>query len=96
MCIRDSGQTIRIPMPPLTEERRRDLTKVAGSYSENAKIAVRNVRRDAMETLKKAEKDGMSEDERKAHESDTQKATDDVIAEIEKALAAKSAEIMQV
>ena len=90
------GQTIRIPMPPLTEERRKDLTKVAGTYSENAKIAVRNVRRDAMETLKKAEKDGMSEDERKAHEDDVQKATDAVIAEIESALATKSAEIMQV
>jgi len=90
------GQTIRIPMPPLTEERRKDLTKVAGTYSENAKIAVRNVRRDAMETLKKAEKDGMSEDERKAHESDTQKATDAVIAEIESNLEVKTAEIMKV
>ena len=90
------GQTIRIPMPPLTEERRKDLTKVAGTYSENAKIAVRNVRRDAMETLKKAEKDGMSEDERKAHEGDVQKATDAVIGEIESALDTKSAEIMQV
>ena len=90
------GQTIRIPMPPLTEERRRDLSKVAGTYSENAKVAVRNVRRDAMETLKKAEKDGMSEDERKAHESDTQKATDAVIAEIERNLETKTAEIMKV
>ncbi len=90
------GQTLRIPMPPLTEERRKDLTKVAGTYSENAKIAVRNVRRDAMETLKKSEKDGMSEDERKAHEGDVQKATDTVIAEIETALETKSAEIMQV
>lgn len=90
------GQTLRIPMPPLTEERRRDLTKVAGTYSENAKIAVRNVRRDAMDVLKKAEKDGMSEDEAKAHENDVQKATDAVIAEIEKTLEAKSAEIMKV
>lgn len=90
------GQTIRIPMPPLTEERRKDLTKVAGTYSENAKVAVRNVRRDAMETLKKAEKDGMSEDERKAHESDTQKATDAVITEIENNLEIKTAEIMKV
>lgn len=90
------GQTLRIPMPPLTEERRKDLTKVAGTYSENAKIAVRNVRRDAMETLKKSEKDGMSEDERKAHEGDVQKATDAVITEIETALETKSAEIMQV
>lgn len=90
------GQTLRIPMPPLTEERRKDLTKVAGTYAENAKVAVRNVRRDAMDLLKKSEKDGMSEDERKAHEGDVQKATDAVIAEIEKTLDVKSAEIMQV
>ena len=91
------GQTLRIPMPPLTEERRRDLTKVASQYSENAKIAVRNVRRDAMDALKKAEKSGdMSEDEQKAHITDVQKATDDVIAEIESTLESKSAEIMQV
>ena len=90
------GQTLRLPMPPLTEERRKDLVKVAGGFSENAKIAVRNVRRDAMDALKKAEKDGMSEDERKAHEGDVQKATDAVIAEIEKTLVTKTAEIMQV
>lgn len=91
------GQTLRIPMPPLTEERRRELTKVAGSYSENAKVAVRNVRRDAMDTLKKLEKAGeMSEDEQKAHGEDVQKATDAVIADIESALETKSAEIMQV
>jgi ribosome recycling factor len=91
------GQTLRIPMPPLTEERRRDLTKVAGQYAENAKIAVRNVRRDAMDTLKKLEKEKeISEDEQKAHEGDVQKATDDVIAEIDKILGTKSEEIMQV
>lgn len=91
------GQTLRIPMPPLTEERRRELTKVAGSYSETAKVAVRNVRRDAMDTLKKLEKSGdMSEDEQKAHEGDVQKATDDVITEIESTLEIKSTEIMQV
>jgi len=91
------GQTLRIPMPPLTEERRRDLTKVAGQYAESAKIAVRNVRRDAMDTLKKLEKDGdMSEDEQKAHEGDVQKATDDIIKEIDTTLETKSAEIMQV
>ena len=91
------GQTLRIPMPPLTEDRRRELTKVAGSYSENAKVAVRNVRRDAMDTLKKLEKAGdMSEDEQKAHEGDVQKATDAVIADIESAIETKSAEIMQV
>ena len=91
------GQTLRIPMPPLTEERRRELTKVAGSYSENAKVAVRNVRRDAMDTLKKLEKSGdMGEDEQKAHGEDVQKATDAVIADIDNALETKSAEIMQV
>lgn len=91
------GQNLRIPMPPLTEERRRDLVKVANGYAENAKIAVRNVRRDAMETVKKLEKaKDISEDERKAHETDIQKATDDVTREVDKALDVKSAEIMQV
>ncbi|WP_409433665.1 ribosome recycling factor [Litorimonas sp. RW-G-Af-16] len=91
------GQTLRIPMPPLTEERRRDLVKVAGGYAEQAKIAVRNVRRDGMDALKKAEKDGdMSEDEQKAHSSDVQKATDDLMNQIDAALEQKSAEIMQV
>ncbi len=91
------GQTLRIPLPPLTEERRKELVKIAGQYSENAKIAVRNVRRDAMDTLKKLEKDGhMGEDEQKAHSGDVQKATDDVIANIDTALEEKSAEIMQV
>lgn len=91
------GQSIRIPMPPLTEERRRDLTKVASGYAENAKIAVRNVRRDAMDTLKKLEKSGdMSEDEQKAHEADVQKATDSVIESIDEAYKSKSEEIMQV
>lgn len=91
------GTTLRLPMPPLTEERRRDLTKIAGTYSENAKIAVRNVRRDAMNTLKRLEKDGeMSENEQKAHEKDVQSATDDLVSRIDAALAQKSEEIMQV
>ena len=91
------GQTLRIPMPPLTEERRRDLTKVAGTYAENAKIAVRNVRRDAMNTLKRLEKDSeMSENEQKAHEKDVQTATDEVVGNIDEALSTKSEEIMQV
>ena len=91
------GTTLRIPLPPLTEERRKELVKVAGQYSESAKVAVRNVRRDAMDTLKKMEKDGaMSEDEQKAHSGDVQKATDDVIATIDSSLEEKSAEIMQV
>ena len=91
------GTTLRIPLPPLTEERRKELVKVAGGYSEQAKISVRNVRRDAMDTLKKLEKDGdMGEDERKAHEGDVQKETDTVIENIDKAYEDKSAEIMQV
>jgi len=91
------GQTMRIPMPPLTEERRKDLAKIASGYAETAKIAVRNVRRDGMETVKKAEKAGeMGEDEQKAHEADIQKATDAVIAIIEDTLKTKSEEIMQV
>jgi len=88
---------MRIPMPPLTEERRKDLTKIASGYAENAKIAVRNVRRDAMETVKKLEKNGeMSEDELKAHEADIQKATDSVINTIDENVKIKSEEIMQV
>ena len=91
------GQNLRIPMPPLTEERRKELVKVAGSYSENSKVAVRNVRRDAMETVKKLERSkAISEDELKAHESDIQSATNSVIAEIDSALTVKSDEIMQV
>jgi ribosome recycling factor len=91
------GQNLRIPMPPLTEERRKELVKVAGSYSENSKVAVRNVRRDAMETVKKLERSkAISEDELKAHESDIQLATNSVIAEIDSALNVKSDEIMQV
>ena len=91
------GMTLRIPLPPLTEERRKELVKVAGTYSENAKIAVRNVRRDAMDTLKTMEKSGdMSEDEQKAYSSDVQEATDAVIGNIDKAYEDKSAEIMQV
>ena len=91
------GQNLRIPMPPLTEERRKELVKVAGSYSENSKVAVRNVRRDAMETVKKLERSkAISEDELKAHESDIQSATNSVIAEIDSALTFKSDEIMQV
>lgn len=91
------GQLIRIPVPPLTEERRRDLTKVAGNYAEQAKIAVRNVRRDGMEALKRSEKAGdISEDEQKAHEKDVQSATDAAGKLIDELLDHKSAEIMQV
>lgn len=91
------GMTLRLPMPPLTEERRKDLVKIAGGYTENAKIAVRNVRRDAMDTLKQMEKDGdMGEDEHKAHGQDVQTATNDVITSVDNALMSKTEEIMQV
>ena len=91
------GQMLRIPMPPLTEERRRDLTKVASGYAETARIAVRNVRRDAMDTLKKLEKaSDISEDEQKKFADNVQKATDAVIANVDSALSDKSEEIMQV
>lgn len=91
------GQLIRIPMPALTEERRRDLSKVAGTYAETAKISVRNVRRDGMDTLKRMEKDSdIGEDEQKAFEKDVQSATDDCVKRIDDYLATKTAEIMQV
>lgn len=91
------GQTMRIPMPALTEERRKDLSKIAGTYAETAKIAVRNVRRDGMEVLKKLEKDSeISEDDLKKFSADVQKATDDHIETIDSALSVKTEEIMQV
>jgi len=91
------GMLIRIPMPPLTEERRRDLAKVASGYSEQAKVSVRNVRRDGMDTLKREEKSGdISEDEQKRAEKDVQSATNDVIKQIDDMLETKTAEIMQV
>ncbi|WAC58850.1 ribosome recycling factor [Brevundimonas sp. SL130] len=91
------GQTLRIPVPPLTEERRKDLVKLAGKYSEQQKIAVRNVRRDANDDLKKAEKAGeISQDEQKKLEADIQKETDAAIKRIDEALKTKEQEIMQV
>ncbi|WP_066648746.1 MULTISPECIES: ribosome recycling factor [Sphingomonas] len=89
------GQTLRIPIPDLTEERRKELAKLAGQYAEKARIAVRNVRRDGMESLKTDEKKGVySEDERKRHETEVQKLTDATIAEIDAATAAKEKEIL--
>jgi len=91
------GTTVRIPIPALTEERRRDLAKLAGKYAETQRIAVRNVRREAMEELKKAEKDHeLSEDERKKLETEVQTATDAAIKRIDDTLHHKEAEIMQV
>ena len=91
------GQTLRIPIPPLTGERRTELAKIAGKYAETARGAVRNVRRDAMDHLKKAEKDHLiSQDEHKRHGDEVQKATDDHIKKIDEALRHKEDEITQV
>lgn len=91
------GETVRVPMPALTEERRRDLTKVVRSEAENARVAVRNVRRDANSALKDLVKSKqVSEDDERRAQEDVQKLTDRHIAEIDKALAAKEAELMAV
>ncbi len=91
------GNMIRVPMPALTEERRRDLIKVVKSEGENAKVAVRNVRRDANEQLKKLLKDKqISEDDERRAQEDVQKLTDRYIAEVDKALVAKEADLMAV
>ncbi|MEE4350817.1 MAG: ribosome recycling factor [Pacificimonas sp.] len=89
------GQTIRLPIPDMTEERRKELAKLASQYGEKAKVAVRNVRRDGMEELKASEKKGdISQDEQKRGEAEVQKMTDEHIAEIDKVMAAKEQEIM--
>ncbi len=89
------GQMIRLPIPDLTEERRKELAKLAGQYAEKARIAVRNVRRDGMDALKTDEKKHeISEDERKRLEADVQKMTDATIAEIDSASHAKEQEIL--
>ena len=91
------GQTLRIPIPPLSEERRKDLQKLAGQFAESARVAVRNVRRDGMELLKRLEKaHEMSEDQVKARSNDVQKITDRHVAAIDDALKHKAEEIMQV
>ncbi|AWM77530.1 ribosome recycling factor [Phenylobacterium parvum] len=91
------GQTLRIPIPPLTEERRRDLAKIAAKYAEQQKVAIRNVRRDANDDLKKAEKDSViSQDEQKRMESEVQKITDEAVKRVDEALKTKEQEIMQV
>ncbi|HSM53416.1 ribosome recycling factor [Altererythrobacter litoralis] len=89
------GQTLRLPLPDLTEERRKDLAKLAGEYGEKAKIAIRNVRRDGMEALKEDEKKkDISEDDRKRSEDEVQKLTDSHVAETDAAVAAKVKEIL--
>jgi ribosome recycling factor len=92
-----SGDLIRVPMPALTEERRRELTKVVRHEGEDAKVAVRNIRRDANESLKKLVKDkAISEDDERRGQDDTQKLTDKYISEIDKLLTQKESEIMTV
>lgn len=90
------GTIIRLPIPELNEERRRELSKVAAQYAESARVAVRNVRRDGMEQLKKMKNDGMSEDDHKIWSDEVQSLTDGAIGDVDKALEAKQDEIMQV
>jgi ribosome recycling factor len=91
------GATIRVPLPDLNEERRRELTKVAHNYAEQARVAVRHIRRDGMDVLKKLEKDGdMAQDESRKQADAVQAATDDAVKEIDAVLAQKEQEIMQV
>jgi ribosome recycling factor len=91
------GTTLRIPLPVLTEERRKQLVKIAHQYAEQARVAVRHVRRDGMEQIKKAEKDGdISQDDSRTHSDRVQKLTDDTIASIDSLLGEKEAEILQV
>ena len=92
-----AGQLIRVPIPALSEERRKELVKVASKYAEQARVAVRNVRRDGMEMLKKLEKDGdISEDDHRIYHDEVQEMTDAHIKKIDELLAHKEGEILQV
>ena len=91
-----NGTIIMLPIPELNEERRRELTRVAAQYAEHARVAIRNVRRDGMDQIKKAKADGMSEDDQKLWESEVQELTNAHIAKVDAALDAKQGEIMQV
>ena len=88
------GQHVRVPIPPLTEERRKELVKIAAKYAEQTKVAIRNVRREGMEAIKKVE--GVGEDEQKKMSEDVQKLTDELVKAVDEALSTKEAEIMQV
>lgn len=93
----NDGQIIRIPIPPLSEERRKELVKIAGKYAEQGKVAIRNIRRDAMDEVKKMKKDSLiSEDDEKKYNNDIQKWTDDAVKKIDDQYAAKERDIMQV
>ncbi len=91
-----NGTIIMLPIPELNEERRRELTKVAGHYAESARVSVRNLRRDGMDQIKKAKADGMSEDDQKFWETEVQELTDKFIKLVDDTLETKQAEIMQV
>ena len=91
-----NGTIIMLPIPELNEERRRELSKVAGQYAESARVAVRNIRRDGMDQIKKAKSDGMSEDDQKFWEEAVQELTDTTIKLLDATLESKQAEIMQV
>jgi ribosome recycling factor len=91
------GMTLRVPIPPLNEERRRELVKLSGKYAEAARVAIRNVRRDAMEQLKKSEKDGdISEDQLKKQSTVVQETTDSFVKMVDATVKTKEDEIMQV
>ena len=91
------GQVIRVPIPDLNEERRRELTKVTARYAEQARVAVRNVRRDGVELLRRQEKDGeISQDQQRKSQQDIQRLTDDAIRRVNETLAQKDREILQV
>ncbi|WP_442600913.1 ribosome recycling factor [Paenibacillus sp. KN14-4R] len=92
----NDGNVIRLVIPALTEERRGELVKLTRKSGEEAKVAIRNIRRDANDDIKKLEKAGISEDESRRHQDDVQKFTDKFILEVEKTLAAKEKEIMEV
>ena len=91
-----NGAIIMLPIPELNEERRRELSRVAGQYAESARVAVRNIRRDGMDQIKKAKSDGMSEDDQKFWEEAVQELTDSTIKMLDEILDSKQAEIMQV
>ena len=91
-----NGTLIMLPIPELNEERRRELSKLAGQYAEGARVAIRNVRRDGMEQIKKAKSEGLSEDDQKLWEIEVQDITDKSIGAVDTALLAKQSEIMQV
>jgi len=91
-----NGTIIMLPIPELNEERRRELTKVAGQYAESARVSIRNLRRDGMDQIKKAKAEGMSEDDQKFWETAVQDVTDEYIKLVDETLETKQAEIMQV